>query len=464
MEYVSTLDPSYSVSFTEAFMASQPHKSVGGLFVPKVMPELTPRELEETRSMKYHEIATLVNKKFIGDEIPEDELSDIMKKAYSFPMPFQKISDDMYLVWFSEGPTRSYKDAALAPVGLEYEYLLNVLDRSIFVDMSSTGDTAPGGISTMKNVSRGLVVVKYPSVTPWYQKLQMCTQGAIAIEYEAPFDFILDQQKKLSQDEDVKKAIGGDIATLNSTNHARIQNEIPYYIKFRNELMEEFGEDVKPIFSVPSGNYSNLTAGIYSKIMGLPVEKLIIASNSNNTVPRFLETGKYEPRSKVETLATAMDIARPNNFKRDVYFYGGVLDDDSAKILKMPDLAAMRKDLEGITISNTGIKRAMRRLHKEQGIFACPHSCVAQEAAFIYEKRNKPKQPIISFMTADPAKFADTVTKVLGVEPPIHKSLRELENKERRFYKINRRNVSDRTAYEIYKGIVLNAIEESELF
>lgn len=464
MEYVSTLDTTYSVNFTEAFLASQPPKSVGGLFVPKVMPELTPQELEETRSMEYHEIATLVNKKFIGEEIPEDILSKIMKKTYNFPMPLQKISDGMYLGWFSEGPTRSYKDAALVPVGFEYDYVLNEIDKSILTDTSSTGDTAPAVLSTMKNVSRSLNVVKYPNVTPWYQKLQMCTQGAVSIEYEASFDFILDQQKKLSQDEDVKRKIGGDLATLNSTNHVRIQNEIPYYINFRNQLMEEHGQGVKPTFSVPCGNYSNLTAGIYAKMMGLPVEKLIVASNSNDTVPRFLDTGVYEPRPKVKTLATAMDIAKPNNFKRDVYLYGGVLDDDSAKILEMPDLDAMRKDLEGITISNTGIKRAMRRLHKEHGVFACPHGCVAQEAAFIYEKRNKPEQPIVAFMTADPAKFADTVTKVLGVEPPIHESLRELENKERKFFKISRENIREGRAYEIYKGIVLNAIEESGLF
>jgi threonine synthase len=463
MRYVSTLDPSFSANFETIFLASQP--PVGGLYVPEKIPKFTSVELEQIGDMEYYEVAALVNNKFIDGEIPEDVVLDAMKQTYNFPAPLQKIEAGRYLSWLTKGSMLSYKCYALAPVGPLYGYFLEKHERALLTDNSTTGDTGPSAVAAVQDVPSILSVVKYPKVTPRYQKLQMTTSKAVAIEFDTDFDTILDYQRKLAQDEDVKKAIGGEPGTLNSTNFERIVNEITYYAKNWTDIVEDYGDKVKPIFSVPFGNGSNVCAADYSMAMGIPMSKIIVASNSNNTVARFLQEGKYEPRAKFKTHATAMDITRPNNWKRTVFRYGGILDDASENILKMPtSFDEMRRIFEGVTIDNNGIERGMKRLLNNYGIFVCPHGAVAEESVEYFINKYHPEQPIVSFMTADPAKFFETVTKILGTEPPVPKALKDLENKEQHYHEITREDVLSGRAYDKYKQIVLEAVAESGLF
>lgn len=464
MRYESTMGKAQPVTFEKAFMESQP--SDGGLYVPEKIPKLTSDDLEQVRKLavkdKYPDIAALAANKFIDGEIPFDKLSKIMKDSFKHKIPLIEIEEGRHLLMHSEGPTLSYKDQALVPVGRMYDYFLGKAGESKGFLGWTTGDTGPAGGSTLSGRKNVQMFISYPSWTPYYQKKQMDTlPGIVCIQWDAPFAHIQVMNQRALADPEIIDALNKP-TTINSTNWIRIVNEMAYYLYSWGKISGDPAQGIT--FSDPSGNYSNLTANIYSKLMGLPMGKMIAASNLNNTFPRYLDSEKYEPRETVQTYATAMDISKPNNLKRVFHIYGGKLDAASAEILSPPDISAMRKDLAWKTIDDNGIAEAMRRLYKEHDIIVCPHGGVAEQATELLLGEGKIHKPVVSQMTAHPAKFPDVVEKVLGIELEMPKVLTDLDNIESNYYTITKEQIKSGNGYEIFKGIILEEAKESGIF
>ena len=417
MIYFSTNKSSIPVSLKKATLEGLAPD--GGLYVPSDIPHFSPSEIKLLEGASFNSIAFAIAKKFIGTDIPPDQLSDMTDNCYTFDTPIVELDGITFVEELFCGPTLAFKDYGARFLARLTGYFAAEEDKLITVLVATSGDTGSAVAYGFQGIANTRVVLLYPSgkVSP-LQEQQLTTAGdnVYALEVEGDFD---DCQRMVKQ-AFVDPALNASL-TLTSANSINISRLIPqsfYYAWAALQLKGRCNCD-ETLFSVPSGNYGNLTAGVLAKRMGFPISHFIAASNANDSVTRYIDSGRYEPHPTITTLSTAMDVGNPSNFARLRYFYNN-------------DHTSMSRDITGIAVSDEETITTIRSVNKRFGYVMDPHTAVAFCALERYRTtKGHSDTPGVVLSTAHPAKFLDSIEKALDKKIGIPPHLEELMAKKK---------------------------------
>jgi len=367
-----------------------------GLYMPERIVPLPEWFFKEMESFTFREIAFEVAKRFFGEDIPETDLQEIVFDTLSFDAPLVHVRDSIYSLELFHGPTLAFKDVGARFMARLLGYFLSQQKGRVNVLVATSGDTGSAVANGFFNVPGIHVYVLYPKgKVSEIQEKQFTTLGhnITALEIDGTFDDCQRLVKSAFMDADLKKQL--TLTSANSINVARFLPQAFYYFNAWARLPEK---DKKVVFSVPSGNFGNLTAGLFAKRMGLPVHRFIAANNLNDVVFEYLKTGEFKPRPSVATIANAMDVGDPSNFAR-------ILD------LYQNDVKAIRKDISGTRYTDEEIRETLVRVYSQTGYLLDPHGATGYQAL---EDNLHPGEAGIFLETAHPAKFTETVEGVIG--------------------------------------------------
>lgn len=418
MKYYSLNHNAPEVSFKEAVI--QGLASDKGLYFPKNITPLNPVFFNVIENLTYHNIAFDVIQQFVGDDIPEDNLREIIADTLSFDFPVVEVENGIYSLELFHGPTMAFKDVGARFMSRCLGYFnKEKKDAKNTVLVATSGDTGGAVASGFLGVDGVDVVILYPSgKVSDIQERQLTTlgQNIKALEVDGVFDDCQDMVKKAFLDETLAHK---NLTSANSINIARWLPQMFYFFFAYKELKSQN----KPlIFSCPSGNFGNICAGIMAKKLGLPIEHFVAATNVNDTVPRFLENGKYDPKPSKATISNAMDVGNPSNFIRIQELYNN-------------DLKAFEKDFSSYSYTDEETLEAMKNIYKTDGYVAEPHGAVGYLG--LKKELEKNDNAIGVFLeTAHPIKFLDVVEPALGITLPIPEQIESVLDKEKVSVKI----------------------------
>lgn len=393
MEYFSLHREAPKVSFEEAVVRGlAPDK---GLYYPAEISPLPASFFEEIEHMDKAEIAFEVIKQFVGDEIPEPELKQLLKEVLSFDFPLVEIEPSVRVLELYHGPTLAFKDVGARFMARCLGYFNRNKDNSqkVTVLVATSGDTGGAVANGFYGVEGVEVVILYPSgKVSDIQEKQLTTLGKniSALEVEGTFDDCQAMVKKAFLDDELKEK-----RTLTSANSINVARWLPqmFYFFFAYKQLIHLNKEV--VFSVPSGNFGNICAGMMAHRLGLPIHHFVTGTNANAVVPNYLKTGQYDPQPSVATISNAMDVGAPSNFIRIQELYGN-------------DLGQLRKHLSGYSFSDTETEAAIRRLYSEYNYIADPHGAIGYLALKEYLKDHGDLEGVF-LETAHPVKFLDVL-------------------------------------------------------
>ncbi len=416
-----TSPPAAPVSFAEAlFMGLAPD---GGLFMPTALPQFSPADLEALRGASYADVALHILRPFLGDALDDATLRALTHAAYNFPVPVEQFDHHTWLLRLDQGPTASFKDFAARCMARVMQALKPAAEITILV--ATSGDTGSAVGEAYRGLAGVRVVILYPAreVSP-VQKRQLDCIGANvqALALDGTFDECQALVKRAFLDPALAPL---HLTSANSINIGRILPQAIYY--FYAWLQVARAQEPL-LFSIPSGNFGNSFGCELARRMGLPVARMILAVNANDEFPRLLEHGAYQPVTPSRAcLSNAMNVGNPSNLARYFDIYGGVLD-KAGTVHRLPDLAAMRRNLFSVSISDAETLQTMRDVYRRDAILLEPHGAVGVAALHHYYLHN-PKARAICLETAHPSKYADLIRQELAAEAPYHPSLHALEQR-----------------------------------
>lgn len=390
----------------------------GGLFMPEYIPKLDSEFFENLSNFTLQEIGFRVAKEFLGESISDENLKEIIDEVLNFEIPAVKISDNIYSLELFHGPTMAFKDVGARFMARMMSYFSE--GKPMKVIAATSGDTGSAVASGFFGVPGIEVYILYPKgkVSPLQEK-QLTTWGGNikALEIDGNFDDCQALAKQILSDEELNQKF-----TLTSANSINIARLIPqsFYYFWAFAQLQKLGKPI--VFSVPSGNFGNLTAGLFAKKMGLPIHQFIASTNENDVVSKFLETGNYEPKPSKQTISNAMDVGNPSNFER-------------MKSLFSNDVSEFRKEIVSYSFSDEETKNTMRKVKKEFNYTLDPHGAVAYlglENLRQAQSDNISENFIgILLETAHPAKFVEVVEEVLKEKVIIPEKLEAFNKKEK---------------------------------
>ena len=371
-----------------------------GLFFPENIPHLS--NIDELLALPLVERSQKILGALIGEEIPQAQLEQMVRNAFTFPAPVAKVEDNIYALELFHGPTLAFKDfggrfmaQALATVRG---------DGKITILTATSGDTGAAVAHAFYGLENIDVVILYPKgkISPLQEKL-FCTLGGNirTIAINADFDACQALVKQAFDDVELRQAIG--LNSANSINISRLLAQVCYYFEAAAQLPKEQRENL--VVSVPSGNFGNLTAGLIAKTLGLPIKRFIAATNANDTVPRYLHSGNWSPNATVATLSNAMDVSRPNNWPR------------VEELFKRNGWALT--ELHSAAISDAQTEDTLRTMN-QLGYLCEPHGAVAYE---VLKQDLQPGETGLFLCTAHPAKFKESVERILDLTLPLPEAL-----------------------------------------
>jgi len=371
-----------------------------GLFFPENIPHLS--NIDELLALPLVERSQKILGALIGEEIPQAQLEQMVRNAFTFPAPVVKVEDNIYALELFHGPTLAFKDfggrfmaQALAAVRG---------DGKITILTATSGDTGAAVAHAFYGLENIDVVILYPKgkISPLQEKL-FCTLGGNirTIAINADFDACQALVKQAFDDAELRQAIG--LNSANSINISRLLAQVCYYFEAAAQLPKEQRENL--VVSVPSGNFGNLTAGLIAKTLGLPIKRFIAATNANDTVPRYLHSGNWSPNATVATLSNAMDVSRPNNWPR------------VEELFKRNGWALT--ELHSAAISDAQTEDTLRAMN-QLGYLCEPHGAVAYE---VLKQDLQADETGLFLCTAHPAKFKESVERILDLTLPLPEAL-----------------------------------------
>ena len=371
-----------------------------GLFFPENIPHLS--NIDELLALPLVERSQKILGALIGEEIPQAQLEQMVRNAFTFPAPVVRVEDNIYALELFHGPTLAFKDfggrfmaQALATVRG---------DGKITILTATSGDTGAAVAHAFYGLENIDVVILYPKgkISPLQEKL-FCTLGGNirTIAINADFDACQALVKQAFDDAELRQAIG--LNSANSINISRLLAQVCYYFEAAAQLPKEQRENL--VVSVPSGNFGNLTAGLIAKTLGLPIKRFIAATNANDTVPRYLHSGNWSPNATVATLSNAMDVSRPNNWPR------------VEELFKRNGWALT--ELHSAAISDVQTEDTLRAMN-QLGYLCEPHGAVAYE---VLKQDLQPGETGLFLCTAHPAKFKESVERILDLTLPLPEAL-----------------------------------------
>ncbi|EMY45389.1 threonine synthase [Glaesserella parasuis] len=371
-----------------------------GLFFPEVLPKFD--DIDALLALPLVERSQKILSALIGDELPQETLNAMVKNAFTFPAPLAKVNDDIYALELFHGPTLAFKDFG----GRFMAQALSAVrgDGKITILTATSGDTGAAVAHAFYGLENINVVILYPKgkISPLQEKL-FCTLGGNirTVAIESDFDACQALVKQAFDDAELRQAIG--LNSANSINISRLLAQVCYYFEAVAQLPKEKRSDV--VVSVPSGNFGNLTAGLIAKTLGLPIKRFIASTNANDTVPRYLKSGKWEPNATVATLSNAMDVSRPNNWPRveELFKRNGW------------NLANLGSD----ALNDAETEEALKAQYAE-GYLCEPHGAIAYQ---VLKDQLQARETGIFLCTAHPAKFKESVERILDIELPLPEAL-----------------------------------------
>ncbi len=396
MKYFSTNKTVPSVSLMEA--VTKGLASDNGLFMPELIEEFHSEFFRRIHKLSFQEISFEVAKRFFGEDIPENILKEIVEDTLNFDCPIVKVSDSMYSLELFHGPTLAFKDVGGRFMARLLRYFLQGFKREVNVLVATSGDTGSAVANGFYDVLGIKVYVLYPKgLVSDIQEKQFTTLGKniTALEIDGTFDDCQRLVKLAFLDQALNDKMV--LTSANSINVARFLPQAFYYFNAYARLREA-GIEGNVVFSVPSGNFGNLTAGLFAKFMGLPVNRFIAANNENDIVYKYLKSGKYEPKASVSTIANAMDVGDPSNFARILELYNHSHQEIS-------------NDMVGYRYSDDEIRETMKQVYEKENYMLDPHGAVGYRAL---KADLKAGEVGVFLETAHPAKFTETVESVLG--------------------------------------------------
>ena len=431
MKYVSLNHNSAPTSFKKAVINGlAPDK---GLYFPDKNVKLAENFIDSLKNLDDIEICYEVIKKYIGDEIPKNKLLEIIKDTVSFKIPLKKIEKSIYSLELFHGPTLAFKDIGA-------KFMASCLDhfkdsytsKKITVLVATSGDTGGAvakGFSKTKDID---VCILYPKgKISKVQEKQITTNGSYvnAIEVEGDFDLCQSMVKKAFNDQEINRKIA--LTSANSINVARWLPQMFYYFLAYKKIKN----NKKNVFSVPSGNFGNICAGVLSKSMGLPIDHFIASTNINDTIPRYIRDGIFEPNKTYPTISNAMDVSNPSNFIRIQKIYNN-------------DLQKIRKNISGFSYNDKKTKEAIRKLFTSQDYLIDPHSAIGYLGLKEYMEDNDNNINGIFISTAHSIKFKNVVEDTISSKIKYPNSVIKIMNKEKQSQSIEN--------YSELKEILLN--------
>jgi threonine synthase len=418
MNYYSLNSPGSFVDFKEATIRGQaPDK---GLYFPQAIPALSKDLLNNIDNLSREEIAFQVIRPYTGDTLPETELRRIVRETIDFDFPLVPVSPNIQSLELFHGPTLAFKDVGARFMSRCLGYFVKDNKRPVTVLVATSGDTGGAVASGFYDVDGVRVVILYPSgKVSSVQELQLTTLGKniTALEVEGSFDDCQQMVKQAFTDETLQKQLF--LTSANSINVARWLPQQFYYFFAWQQWMDKTNP---PVIGVPSGNFGNICAGLLAHRSGLPATHFIAATNANDVIPNFLQTGEFRTQHTKATLSNAMDVANPSNFVRILEIF-------------QQQVPSLKHTLSAVSISDEETITAIRLLHNNHHYLADPHGAVGWLALQRYlDKHAGAKGYFLE--TAHPVKFYDTVEPIIGRNIPLPPSVRSLLDKQKHSKKI----------------------------
>lgn len=406
MKYYSTNKKASDATLEEAVV----HGLAGdkGLYMPRSIKTLPKSFYDEIENLSFQEIAYRVADAFFGEDIPADTLKHIVYDTLNFDTPVVKVKDNIYSLELFHGPTLAFKDVGGRFMARLLGYFIRKEGKKqVNVLVATSGDTGSAVANGFLGVEGIHVYVLYPKgKVSEIQEKQFTTlgQNITAIEVDGTFDDCQALVKNAFMDKELNEYM--QLTSANSINVARFLPQAFYYF-YAYAQMKKLGKADKLVICVPSGNFGNITAGLFGKRMGLPVERFIAANNRNDIFYQYLKTGEYKPRPSVATIANAMDVGDPSNFARILDLYEGSHD-------------AIASEISGETYTDEQIRETVQKTYEETGYLLDPHGACGYRAL---AENLKPGENGVFLETAHPAKFLQTVEDIIGTEVKIPEKL-----------------------------------------
>lgn len=440
MEFISTRGKVQNIGFIETVLMGLADD--GGLLIPSHIPQITPEKLKEMEQLSYQELAYEVFSYYTNEEIPPNDLKQLIKESYSTfrdpeVTPVRKIKDNMYVMELFHGPTFAFKDVALQFLGNLYSYISKKESKIIHILGATSGDTGASAIQGVRGKEGIRICILHPhQKVSKVQELQMTTvqdENVLNLSVHGTFDDCQRIIKELFADVDFKNKY--HLRAINSINFARILAQTVYYFYAYFQVSKETGS--KHVnFSVPTGNFGDIFAGYLAKRMGLPIGKLILATNENNILERFVQDGIYKPGQFHSTYSPSMDIQVASNFERYLYY---LLDEDAQKVSALMEsfktegqivisedlLRKVKEDFAAYGVMGDQCLATISKYYAENNYLLDPHTACGVAA---YEQCNDAGEVCVTLSTAHPAKFNESIERC-NIEQTYPEEIKQLFNK-----------------------------------
>jgi threonine synthase len=441
MRYISTRGAAPVLSFEEAMLTGLARD--GGLYVPEEVPAMTPGDIAALAGRPYEEVAFRVMRPFVGDAFTDAEFGDIIARAYAgfghaARAPLVQLGAGHFLLELFHGPTLAFKDFAMQLIGQLFEAELKRRGSRVTIVGATSGDTGSAAIEAFRGLDAVDVFILFPEGrVSAVQRRQMTTPAEAnvhALALAGDFDDCQARVKDMFNDFAFRDAVR--LAGVNSINWARVLAQVVYYFTAAVSL----GAPHRPVsFTVPTGNFGDIFAGHVARRMGLPIERLVIATNRNDILHRCLATGAYRTEGVTPTISPSMDIQVSSNFERALF---DVYDRDGRAVAQLMDEL---KETGGFTVSQGALERlralfasgaaseaqtsaTIARIHAATGELLCPHSAVGVTVA----EAQPGGAPMVTLATAHPAKFPDAVEAATGLRPALPPRMADLFDRPER--------------------------------
>lgn len=419
MKFYSLNNQNIQASFKDAVIAGiAPDK---GLYFPESITPLPNDFFENIEKLSNHEIAFQAIHQFVNEDIPDEALKDIIANTLDFDFPVVEIEENVATLELFHGPTMAFKDVGARFMANCLGYFSQGEKQDVTVLVATSGDTGGAVANGFLGVDCVKVVILYPSgKVSEIQEKQLTTlgQNIEAMEVKGVFDDCQRMVKTAFLDNEIT-----DHKKLTSANSINVARWLPqlFYFLFAYKQAKSKGKEI--VFSVPSGNFGNICAGMVAQKLGMPTKHFVASTNVNDVVPKFMEKGVYEPISSIATISNAMDVGDPSNFVRIRHLY-------------KDDLETLQQHLSSYSFSDESTRTTMKEVHSKAAYVLDPHGAVGYLGLKEYQKLHSDTYGIF-LETAHPVKFLDVVEETLGVSPEIPPQIMKVMDKEKKSYKIS---------------------------
>ncbi|HKK75912.1 MAG TPA: threonine synthase [Saprospiraceae bacterium] len=418
MQLYSTKNQDLLADLKKAVLQGLPEDN--GLYMPVDIPRLPSPFLEDLKDKSFQEIGFTICQHLFEGYIPDEKLQEIIQNAISFPAPVVDLNPQQKILELFHGPSLAFKDFGARFMAQLMSHFNQGQEKDLTILVATSGDTGGAVAAGFLGTPGIRVVILYPSgkVSPLQEKqLTTLGQNITALEVEGTFDDCQAMVKQAFLDKELTQKLR--LSSANSINIARLIPQSFYYFEAYKQLEPK---DQPVVFCVPSGNFGNLTAGLFAQKMGLPIHHFIAATNVNDVVPAYLKSGNYQPKPSVRTLSNAMDVGKPSNFARMQDLFKGKAEGSTWNNLK--------DKISGYAFTDTETETAVREVFEQYQYIIDPHGAVGYLALNAYQKE-QPNTLGVILETAHPSKFKEEVDRILEIDTPVPERLAILADRSK---------------------------------